>query len=336
VTGLVAGIALLNKPLIAFFLVAVAVGLLIVGPREVLRTWWPWLGLAVAVLLWSPWLVWQARHGWPQLHIASSIANGGSASSQPRWALVPFQLLLVSPVLAPIWIAGLVALLRRADLRRYRFFAVAWLLLAVVFIATGGKPYYLAGLFPVLLGAGAIPIDAWLDRGSRRLRQGLLAVALVTSAFVSALIAFPILPAKNAAAVIALDSDVGETIGWPDFTRIVAHIYHDAPGRPVIFTSNYGEAGAIDCYGPVLGLPSAYSGHNGFSEWGPPPDRPGAVVVIGLDDADLHRYFRSCSLAKRVSNAAGIDNDENGTPVDLCAGVRGSWSRNWHALRSYG
>jgi 4-amino-4-deoxy-L-arabinose transferase-like glycosyltransferase len=212
VTGLVAGIALLNKPLIAFFLFAVGVGLLVAGPRDVLRSWWPWLGLAIALVLWSPWLVWQAHHGLPQLHIASSIANGGSASSQPRWALVPFQLLLVSPVLSPVWIAGLVALLRRADLRRYRFFAVAWLVLAVVFIATGGKPYYLAGLFPVLLGAGAIPIDAWLDRGSRRLRQGLLAVALVSSAFVSALIAFPILPAKNAAAVISLDRGKGTAV----------------------------------------------------------------------------------------------------------------------------
>jgi hypothetical protein len=136
--------------------------------------------------------------------------------------------------------------------------------------------------------------------------------------------------------VIALDSDVGETIGWTDLTRIVAHVYREAPGSPVIFTSNYGEAGAIDRYGPGLGLPRAYSGHNGFSEWGPPPDRPAAVVVIGLDHPDLHRFFRSCRLATRISNTAGIDNDENGTPVDLCAGVRDSWSRNWQALRHYG
>jgi 4-amino-4-deoxy-L-arabinose transferase-like glycosyltransferase len=336
VTGVVAGIALLNKPLIAFLLFAVAVGLLLAAPREVLRSRWPWLGLAIAVALWLPWLVWQARHGWPQLHISSSIAQGGSASSQPRWALLPFQLLLVSPVLAPVWIAGLVALLRRERLRRYRFFAVAWLVLAVVFIAAGGKPYYLAGLFPVLLGAGAISVDSWLGRGSRRLRGALLTVAFVGSAFVSALIAFPLLPARDAGAVIALDSDVGETIGWPDFTRIVAHAYHAAPGTPVVFTSNYGEAGAIDRFGPALDLPGAYSGHNGFSEWGPPPDRPGSVVVVGLDRADLHRFFRSCRLAMRVSNSAGVDNDEHGEPVYLCAGVRGTWSQAWRALRHYG
>jgi 4-amino-4-deoxy-L-arabinose transferase-like glycosyltransferase len=166
---------------------------------------------------------------------------------------------------------------------------MAWLVLVIVFIVTGGKPYYLAGLFPVLLGAGAISAGAWLDHGSRRLRSSLLAAALLISALVSAVIAFPILPADDAGAAVALDSDVGETIGWPDFTQIIAHVYRNAPGRPVIFTSNYGEAGAIDRYGPHLGLPRAYSGHNGFSEWGPPSGRPGAVFVIGLDGAQLQR-----------------------------------------------
>ena len=101
IAGLLAGIALLNKPLIAFLLLGMGVGLLVVGPRQLLRSGWLWLGVVLALLVWAPWLIWQARHGWPQLDVSSSIAAGGSASSQPRWALLPFQLLLVSPVLAP-------------------------------------------------------------------------------------------------------------------------------------------------------------------------------------------------------------------------------------------
>src|SRR5206468_10690305 len=125
--GLVAGLALLDKPLIAFLLAGIGAGLLVAGPRRLLRTAWPWVGALIAVLLWSPWLVWQAAHGWPQLAVSSAIAHGGSGSSQPRWALLPFQLLLVSPVLAPVWIAGLLALVRRPALRPWRLFAVAWL-----------------------------------------------------------------------------------------------------------------------------------------------------------------------------------------------------------------
>jgi 4-amino-4-deoxy-L-arabinose transferase-like glycosyltransferase len=159
--GATAGVALLNKPLIAFLLASLGVGIAVAGPRRLLRSSWLWAGALVAMALWSPWLVWQSAHGWPQLGVSSSIANGGSGSSQPRWAFIPFQLLLVSPVLAPVWIAGLVALLRRPSLRPYRLFAAAWIFLVVVFIAAGGKPYYVAGLFPVLLAAGSIETDGW-------------------------------------------------------------------------------------------------------------------------------------------------------------------------------
>lgn len=233
VAGLVAGLALLDKPLIAFLLAALGAGLLIAGPR-VLRGGWLWAGLVIALVIWSPWLLWQAGHGWPQVQVASSIAQGGSTSSQPRWALLPFQLLLVSPALAPVWIAGLLALVRRDRLRPFALFAVAWLVLVLVFLATGGKPYYLAGMFPVLLGAGGIEADAWLQRGSRRLRGAVLGGAIVLSGLVSAVIALPVLPAARAGPVIAVNADVGETIGWPELVRTVAGVYRRARGRPVI------------------------------------------------------------------------------------------------------
>jgi 4-amino-4-deoxy-L-arabinose transferase-like glycosyltransferase len=336
VAGIAAGVDLLNKPLIAFLLASLGASLLAVGPRRVLRSWWPWAGLAIAALIWAPWLLWQAQHGWPQLKVSSAIAHGGSASSQSRWALLPFQFLLVSPVLAPVWIAGLVALLHRPHWRPFRFFALTWILLALVFVITGGKPYYLAGMFPVLLGAGAVETDAWLQRGSGRLRPAVLGVAVALSGVISALIALPILPADQAGPVIAMNADVGETIGWPQFARTVADVYRGAPRQSVIFTSNYGEAGALDRYGPALGLPQAYSGHNAFAEWGPPPDRPGAVVVVGLDPAPLHNHFAGCRLAARITNSAGVDNDERGAPVDLCVGTRGPWSRIWSSLRHLG
>jgi 4-amino-4-deoxy-L-arabinose transferase-like glycosyltransferase len=333
--GGVAGLALLNKPLIAFLLVGLAAGFLATGHRRVFHDYRLWIGMLIALLVWSPWLVWQAMHGWPQLDVSASIASGGSGSSQPRWLLLPFQFLLVSPVLAPVWIAGLGALFFRASLRRFQFIAFAWIVLVIVFLITGGKPYYLAGLFPVLLAAGAIEVDAWLERGSARARMTWLTAAVALSGIVSVVLALPVVPARDAGPVIAANGDVGETIGWPQFVRTIATVYRRADRPAVIFTSNYGEAGAVDRFGPSLGLPRAYSGHNAFANWGSPPDRHGPVVVVGLDTRMLVSHFAGCRLEARVDNAAGVANDERGTRIELCSGTRQPWSRMWPDLRHY-
>ena len=121
--GVVLGVGLLNKPLPAFLALGLLAGVAIAGPRRLLRSPYVWAGAAIALLLWSPWLIWQADHGWPQIDVSRSIAEGGSTSSEPWWAIVPFQLLLVSPLLAPFWIAGLVRLFRDEALRELRFLA---------------------------------------------------------------------------------------------------------------------------------------------------------------------------------------------------------------------
>src|SRR6266700_1948461 len=126
--------------------------------------------------LWAPYLAWQAGHGWPELAIARSIASGGSGTSAPRWELLPFQLVLVG-YLAPVGVAGLVRLLRGDALRWCRALGIAFVVLLIIFTVTGGKPYYLGGMFPVLLGAGAQPALDWVRRGRTTVRAWLLAAA---------------------------------------------------------------------------------------------------------------------------------------------------------------
>jgi hypothetical protein len=331
--GFVGGLALLNKPLIAVFLLTLGLALLVVGPRRSLQSRWLWLGAVVALALWAPWLLWQAQHGWPQLHISSAIANGRSASSQPRWAFLPYELLLVSPVLAPVWIAGLVDLLRGPHLRRFRSLGFTWVVLAALFLAAGGKPYYLAGMFPVLIAAGSLRTAVWTTRGRRQTRSAVLAACIGLSGVVSALIALPVLPAHDDAPFVKMNADVGETIGWPELVRGVQRAYGSVGGRAVILTANYGEAGAIDRYGPALGLPAAYSGHNGFAEWGPPPERFSMTIAVGFSETSLRRWFGACTTAGRVRNDAGISNQEDGARIEICSEPRLPWPTLWPSLR---
>ena len=130
-----------------------------------------WAGAALAVLLWVPNLLWQAHHGWPQLELADKIGNEDPIGN--RVVLVPLQLLLIGPLLAPLWIAGLWWLLRRTEARPYRPLGLAYLTLLVVVFVAGGKPYYTMGLLIALLGAGAVVAEHRLMAGkTTRLRLG--------------------------------------------------------------------------------------------------------------------------------------------------------------------
>ena len=212
--GLVTGIGLFDSDLIAFLLFAVVVGLAVAGPRRPFGSVWLYAGGAVAVALWLPYLIWQASNGWPELAIARSIASGGSGTSAPRWELLPLLLVLFE-FLAPVWMAGLVRLLRGGALRWCRALGVAFVVLLITFTVTGGKPYYLGGMFPALLGAGAQPVLDWVRRGRSRLRAGLVTAAVVLT-LITIPVILPVVPVSDLhkTSIVAVNYDAGETVGW--------------------------------------------------------------------------------------------------------------------------
>jgi 4-amino-4-deoxy-L-arabinose transferase-like glycosyltransferase len=340
--GLVAGVGLLNKALVAFLAAGLVIAVMIAGPRDILRSRWLWLGAAITVALWSPNLAWQASHGWPQLELSRAIAAGSSGTSVDRVTFVPYQLVLISPLLVPVWLVGLVLLLRDPAMRQVRAFGWTYLLLLVVFVLSGGKPYYLGGLYPVLLAAGAEPTLGWLRRGRERVRRFLLGTALALSGLISSVLMLPLLPASllHATPVVAINYDAGETVGWPRFAEEVAAVYRGLPederARAVLLTRNYGEAGALDHYGPAVGLPPAYSGHNSYWSWGPPPDTGGPVIAVGLPEEGLQPFFGEVQLAGRIDNGLALENDEQGAMIWICRRQLVPWTQIWPQLRRLG
>jgi hypothetical protein len=339
VVGAVLGIGLLNKLLVGVLVAAVIGALLAVGPRLLLRSRWAAAGAVLALLGALPYVVWQLAHGVPQATVAHSQAQGGEEGG--RGGFLPFQLALVGPLLVPVWLAGLVALLRAEGWRRYRCFAVAYVALVVIMLATSGKAYYIAGFYPLLLGFGSVRADAWLARG-RPVRRWLLTASIALTAAASAFIGLSVLPVRDLGGSIVekLDSTEGEMVGWPRFVATVASVYHNLPPatrtRTAIFTKNYGEAGAVDLLGPTQGLPQAYSGHNGFSEWGPPPDSDTAAILVGEElDATVAADFRGCAVRAHVNDGLGLNNQEQGVPVWFCATTSRPWSMMWTSLRHY-
>jgi len=334
--GAVTGIGLEAKDLPLLLVIALLAGLAVTGRWRAL--WTPWLpaGAAVAVALWAPNLAWQATHGWPALTMSRTLSAEHSALGD-YVTVLPAQLIYLGLAAVPLAFAGLRRLAHDPALR---FLAVAsGVVLLFVVADIPGRPYYTAGLLPVVFAAGAATIEARAaDR--RGLRAWLLAPPAGTA--LGAALILPILPI----AVIGqlpflhkLNYDLGATVGWPQLTSQVAQVYDSLPPAErvgaSIFTSNYGEAGAISMYGPRLGLPPPLSGNNNYALWGPgsAPDR--TVVAVGAGQ-QLRPFFHSCVAAATFRSPHGVSNDENGVAIVRCTGPRAPWRAFWSHLRHYG
>jgi Dolichyl-phosphate-mannose-protein mannosyltransferase len=338
--GVVVGVGFEAKPQVAFVAVVSLVALAVVGPRWVFRSRHLWAGVGIAVVLGAPYLIWQQRHGWPQLTVAGNVA--GSAEDG-RAGFIPFQVIMVAPLLVPIWTAGLVAAWRNPALRVLRFIPVLYGMLAAAYLLGDGKAYYLASLYPTLIGLGSIPTAAWLTRGTRkRLRRGSLRIAVVLSAAISAVVALPLLPERDlpGSATIALNPDIGNEVGWPQFDDTISTVWHALPpatrAHAVIYTASYSEASAVDVLGRRDGLPHAFSGHNGFSLWGQPQPDQTTTIAVGYDSPQqVSAYFTGCHVVGRISNPVKLDNGEYGAPVLQCSGLTSPWAQLWSRLRHY-
>lgn len=323
--GLVAGVGLLDKHLVGFLLAAVVVGVaLSTQSRHHLRSPWAWAGVAVAGGLWLPNLSWQASHGWPQLELAADI-RAEYLTLEERVLFVAFLVVLVSPVATALWAYGWGRLARAPELAAVRPLGWAAGLLAVGFFLTGGKAYYLLGLLPLLVAAGADGLArAWPERRARR-----ATVVLAVSGLVAAPVVLPLLPVQTYvdAGLAEISEDQAETIGWPAFVATVDEAV-TAAGATLVVTGNYGEAGALEFYGSSVPV---FSGHNGFADWGPPPDSlAGPVVVVGWGTDPA--WAEGCREVARIDNGLGVENEEQGGPLLVCDGPRGgSWQRVWDA-----
>lgn len=327
--GLVAGVGLNNKHAVVFLLLGVLVGVASVpATRPALRTPYPWLAGLLALVMWLPNLAWQAQHEWPVFALSGDIAEeyGGVGG---RIGFIGQALVMYSPVIAVLWIFGLVVLLRRPGWVQARPVAGAFLVVVVVFLVTGGKGYYVGGAIPPLIAAGSTALaERWPPR--RLVSAG---VVLALSAMVAWPALVPVLPVRvyTSSFYPLIDDDQPETIGWPELVGTVRATLDGLPPEQrrtaVVFTGNYGEAGALEWYG--VGRP-VYSGHNGWADWGPPPADAAPVVVLGWDRPGDD--FVGCRRRAVVTNDEGADNEERGKQVWVCTGPRGSWAKQWPML----
>jgi len=340
--GACAGVASEAKWNIGFLVAALAAGFLATDARRLLRSRYLLAGGLIAAALAAPDLIWQAAHGWPSIDVFRALQGDAGHNRAVYWV---GQVLFTGPVLVPLWVTGAIWSVRSEAARRFRPVGIACVLVIALQFVLGGKAYYSGGAYTFLLAAGCVPAERRLAArrplGGKIGPAAALAGALLAGALIAAPVTLPVLPARalHTVPVQKINYDLGEEIAWPKLVTLVSREYHARPAalrrQTTILTGNYGEAGAIDRYGPGLGLPQAYSGANNFWLWGPPPAADTAAIAVNLDPAFLHREFRHVRRAATFWNGLGVSDDEQGVPVFVATGLRSSWARAWPAFRDY-
>jgi hypothetical protein len=306
--GLVAGLGLEEKYSITVFGLGIVVGLLLTEQRRVFLNKWIWLGGLAAFLIFLPNLLWNIRHDWPFIQLMRGIRAEGRDVVLGPFPYFFQQTLLVNPLTAPIWLAGLFALLFSARLKPYRALGWCYLFCYTAFFALHGKNYYLAPVYPMLLAAGAVVVESAINGrenagASRQWLKPVIAFALLASGAHLAPVVVPILspegflvytkylPFKlpvmeHSHARAALPQWYSDQFGWKEIADEAAVAWNRIPPEERhdcgIFAQDYGQAGAIDFFGRRDGLPPALSGHQSWFLWGPRGYSGNCMIV--LDD----------------------------------------------------
>jgi hypothetical protein len=351
--GAVAGLGLLNKNSMVFFGAAVVVALLLTPARRAFRSRWFWLGGLVALLVFLPNLVWLVQHHFPHFEMLANVKRHGRDVQLGALQFMAEQVLLLNPLALPLWLAGLAWLLADREGRRYRVLGLAYLAVIAEMLLLDGRPYYPAPAYPMLLAAGGVAIERWLGAPRWRAALPAYAVVLAISGAVLAPLFVPLLPPATLirySRVIGMSQPrienhrlgplpqlMADRFGWREMAAEVARIHRSLPpadrARAAIFGQNYGQAGAIDLFGPALGLPPALSGHLSYFLWGPHGYTGEVMIVMDDERATLERLFRSVQLAGHVEHPYSMPYQH--FDVFVCRGLRMPLAELWPRLKRY-
>jgi hypothetical protein len=312
--GVVAGIGLEEKYTIALFCAGIVIGLLLTEQRKVFLNKWIWLGGTAAFLIFLPNVLWNMHYGWPFLQLMHNIRADGRDVVLSASQYFFQQTLLVHPLTAPIWITGLIAFFFAARLKMYRTLGWSYVVCYGVLFAVHGKNYYLAPVYPMLLAAGAVMVEAAFQRPVGKWLKPAIVVVLLASGAHLAPIVVPVMSPDHFLAYVKhlpfklpvmehshekapLPQWYADQFGWEEIVSETALAWNKIPPEERagcgIFAQDYGQAGAIDFLGRKYGLPPALSGHQTYFLWGPRGYSGNCMIVLGDKKAKLEQLFES-------------------------------------------
>jgi Dolichyl-phosphate-mannose-protein mannosyltransferase len=355
--GFVVGLGLLTKLTIAFFVMALLLGLLLSERRALLFNRRLVVAGLIALAMLSPYLIWQASHGLPVLEYTKSYFSGKTYQATPVEYLSQ-QVVTLNPLAFPLWLAGLYFLFFAVAGRPYRAFGWAYIFLYVFFMFQKAKFYWLSPAYPMLFASGSYALELLTTSTRAPGRFKWLSPAYLLILSLSGLFfvpfAIPILSPENFIKLSAgsgageiktenlpssvLPQNYADRYGWREMVTAVKAAYDtltpQEQAEACIFASNYGEAGAIDFYGPALGLPKAISGHNSYFIWGPQGCTGKVIITINVRLQDIASTFESVEPAGQTACTYCMP-FENNAPIGIARGLKVPLETAWPGVKIF-
>ena len=352
--GLMAGLGLQNKHSMLIFGLAVVAGLLLTPSRRFLADKWLWIAGAIAFIIFLPNIIWEQQHGWATLELLRNVKTSGKNVMLSPFDFIGQQFLFLLPLAAPVWLGGLWFFFFDVEGRRYRILGVTYVALLALMILMKGKNYYLAPVYPMLFAGGAV---FWEKLLAGRRHTVWLKVAypiiLVAGGAVFAPMSLPILPVET---LIRYQSAVGfepprtevghrgtlpqhfgDMFGWPEMVGTVAGVYHrlspEERRLTAIYAGNYGEAGAIDFFGPRYGLPKAISPHQNYFLWGPRDYTGEVLIVLQAEREELERVCESVEDGPVLNHPYAMA--EERYTIFICRRLKQPLPQMWPSLKHW-
>jgi hypothetical protein len=350
--GILAGFGLENKYSMLIFGAGIVFGLLLTPQRRELTSPWVWIAGAIAFLIFLPNLLWNIEHHFPFLELQANIRRSGRDTPLTPLAFFGQEILAMHPLTLPVWLAGLWFYFFTKSGKLFRALGWAWVFAAAVIVIASPRTYYLFPAFPILFAAGAV---MWEIRLQSQLLWRKLAwpSLLAVTAAILAPVAIPVLPPETyirytKALHLApppiethrlgpLPQIFADQFGWEEMATTVARVYNNLPAevrsKTAIFAQNYGQAGAIDLFGPKYGLPSAISGHQSYFLWGPHGYTGESVIVMAGRQPDLESRFAAVQKVASVYHPYSMPYEH--FDVFYCSGLKQPLNEIWPQVKNW-
>ncbi|MGL1887569.1 MAG: glycosyltransferase family 39 protein [Reichenbachiella sp.] len=306
--GVIIGAGMMNKISMTWFAIGFVLYLVISPDRKLLVTTGPYLSGIVALLIFSPFLIWNYYHDWAHLEFAKN-ASTFKYSGISRMDFLSEQLLLENPYVLILLLGSALFLFSKKYAWQQKAPMVLFVSTISILLLKGNvKSEYMASSYAAVFISGSIYLSDIVNKRWQINTLKIYAIFYLLTGLFLVPLACPMLPAqqfiiyqqflglsaKNTEGKkeSALPQFFADMHGWETIARTVAiasnQLTKFEKQNVVIVTNNYGEASAMAYYQEQFDLPPAVSKHNNHYLWGKEltENRQFDVFIVIGDDPD--------------------------------------------------